>query len=112
MLISKQADVTAVFLHATLEGDKKVFVKVPLGFKQHWSNRKFNVLCLKNTRYGLHQSPHVFCKYLTKKFVNSGLTEGSFDPFLFIGKNTIATCYVDDQIVLARNEKDIVELAI
>ncbi len=57
-LKSKQADVTAAFLHATLEEDEKVYVEMPLGL--HGSNGKFKVLHLKKTLYGLRQSP---CAY-------------------------------------------------
>ncbi len=48
-LKSKQADVTAAFLHATFEEDEKVYVEMPLGFKQHCRNGKYNVLHLKKT---------------------------------------------------------------
>ncbi len=111
-LKSKQADVTAAFLHATLEEDEKVYVEMPLGFKQRSSNRKFKVLCLKKTLYGLCQSPHVFWKYLTEKLDNGGLHQAPFDPCLFIGKKVIAICYINDLIIWARNEKDIAKLAI
>ncbi len=33
-LKSKQGDVTSVFLHATLGRAEKIYVKMPLGFKQ------------------------------------------------------------------------------
>ncbi len=72
-LKSKQADVTVAFLHATLEEDEKVYVEMPLGFKQHGSNGKFKVLCLKKSLYGLHQSPHGFWKHPTKKLGNCSL---------------------------------------
>ena len=49
---------------------------------------------------------------LTETFGNCGLTQAPFDPCLFIGEKVIAICYVDDLIFWARNEKDIVELAI
>ena len=111
-LKSKQADVTAAFLHATLEEDEKVYVEMPLGFKQRGSNGKFKVLRLKKTLYGLRQSPRAFWKYLTEKLGNCGLPQAPFDPCLFIGKKVIAICYVDDLIFWARNEKDIVELAV
>ncbi len=52
-LKSKEPDITAAFLHATLVEDEKVYVEMPLGFKQHGSNGKFKVLCLKKTLYYL-----------------------------------------------------------
>ncbi len=65
-LKSKQANVTAILLHATLGEDVKVYVEMHLGFKQCGSNGKVWVLCLKTTLYGLHQGPCAFWKYLTE----------------------------------------------
>ncbi len=92
--------------------DAKVYVEMPLGFKQHSSNGKFKVLRLKETFYGLRQSPHAFWKYLTEKLDNCGLPQAPFDPCLFIGEEVIAICYINDLVFWARNEKDIVELAV
>ncbi|KAL7460450.1 LOW QUALITY PROTEIN: hypothetical protein ACHAXS_000904 [Conticribra weissflogii] len=39
-LKSKKADFTATFLHDILEEDDKVYVEMPLGFKQQGSNGK------------------------------------------------------------------------
>ncbi len=94
-LKTKQADVTAAFLHATLEEDEKVYVEMPLGFKQCSSNRKIKVLCLKKTLYGLHHSPLACWKY---KLGICGLPQAPFDPCLFIGEKVIAICYIDDLI--------------
>ncbi len=66
-LKSKQADVDAAFLNAILQADEKIYVEMPLDFKQHCSNRKFEALCLKKTPYC--QSPHAVWKYLTKNLV-------------------------------------------
>ncbi len=89
-LKSKQAGVTAAFLHAILGEDEKVYVEMPLGFKQHGSNGKFKVLCFKKTLYGLRQSPDAFQKYLTEKLGNCSLPQAPYDPCLFIGKKIIA----------------------
>ncbi len=111
-LKSKQTDITAAFLHATLGEGKKVNVEIPLGFRQHRSNGKFKVLCLKKSLYDLHQSPFTFWKYPTEKFGNIGLLQDPFDPLLFIGKMVIVIFHVRDLIFWTRNEKDILELAI
>ncbi len=103
-LKSKQADVTAAFLNATLEEDKKVYVEMPSGFKQWGSNGKFKVLCFKKTHYGFHQSLCSFWKLFTEKLSNCGLPQAPFAPCLFIGKKVIAKSYVDDLIFWARNE--------
>ncbi len=81
-------------------------------FKQHSTNGNFEVLCLKKTLYGLHQSPIVFCKYLTKKLCNYGLLQAPFDPCHFISKMINAIYYIDYLIFWARNEQDIDNLAV
>ncbi len=88
-LKSKQVDVTAAFLHATLEESEKVYMEKPLGFKQRGSNGKFKVLCLKKTLYGLFQHPCAFWKFLTKKLGNCGLHQAPFDPCFFTGKRSL-----------------------
>ncbi len=85
---------------------------MPLGFKQHDSNGKFQVLCLEKTFYGLCQSPHAVRKFLNDNLGNCGLPQAPFDPCLFIGKTVIEIRQVDDLIFWARNEKDVVELAV
>ncbi len=87
-------------------------MEIPLGFKQYSSTRKFKVLYLKRALYGLHQRLCAFWKYLTEKLGNCGLPQAPFDPCLFIGKKVIAICYVNNLIYWARNEKDIVYLAV
>ncbi len=89
-LKSRQAGVTAAFLHSTFGEDEKVYVEMPLGFKQCSSNGKYKVLCLKKTLYGLRRSPCAFWKYLTQKLGNCGLPQAPFDPCLFIGEKVIA----------------------
>ncbi len=54
----------------------------------------------------------LFRNILMRNFGNCSLPQASFDPCLFIGKMDIDICYVDDLIFWARNEDDIVELAI
>ncbi len=107
----EQADVIATILNTTLEEDEKVYV-MPLGFKQHGSDRKFKGLCLKKTLDGLCQSHCAFWNYLAEKLGNCGLPQASFDPCLFIGEKVIAICCIHDLIFWARNEKDTVELAV
>ncbi len=91
----KQANVAAAISHATLGEDEKVYVEMPLGFKQHGSNGEFKALHLKKTLYGLCQSPFAFWKYLTEKLGNCGLPQAPFNPCLFFGEKVIAICYVD-----------------
>ncbi len=79
-LKSKQDDVTATCLHATLKQDENVYVEMPLDFKQCGSNGKFKFLFLKNNLCGFHQSPHAFWKYLIEKVGNCGLPKILLTP--------------------------------
>ena len=106
-LKSKQGDVTAAFLHADLEENKEVYVNMPRGFE-----KTGKVLKLRKTLYGLRQSPRAFWKYMVEKMEKCNMPQSSLDPCLFIGKNVICICYVDDLLFWARDEKDIHKLAI
>ena len=90
-LNSKKGDVTAAFLHAELEPEEKVYVKMALGFRQ-----KGKVLCLKKTLHGLRQSPRMFWKYLTNSMKACGMEASGFDPCMFIGERVVAVAFVDD----------------
>ena len=84
-LKSKQGDVTAAFLHADLEEDEKVYVRMPQGFR-----KSGKVLKLKKTLYGLCQSSRAFWKYMVEKMKACGMPQSEFDPCLFVGKKV--TC--------------------
>ncbi len=95
-LKSKQGDVTAEFLHADLEENKEVYVKIP-----HDLEKPGKVLKLKKTLYGLRQSPRAFWKYMVKKMSNCGMPQSKLDPYLFVGEKVIFICYVDDLLFWA-----------
>ena len=105
-LKSKQGDVTAAFLHADLGEDEKVYVRMPMGFRQQGK-----VLKLKKTLYGLWQAPRAFWKYMVEKMEICGLPQSQLDPCLFVGDKVICICYVDDLLFWAKDEKDIRDAA-
>ncbi len=102
-LKSKQGDVTCAFLHADHEPDETVYVAIPLSFNTKSKNGKRQVLKLKKTLYGLHQSPRAFWKYITKKLESCGLKQSKFNPCLFIGPDVMCIVYVDDLIFWSRD---------
>ena len=61
-LNSKQGNITAAFVRANLKEGEEVCVSVPRGFTKKWK-----VLKLKKTLYGLRQFPWAFWKYLVEK---------------------------------------------
>ena len=104
-LKSKQGDVTAAFVHASLEEDERVHVRMPLGFRQQGK-----VLKLKKTLYGLRQSPRSFWKYLTKAMVGCDMEVSKMDPCLFIGERVVAVAFVDDILFWSTDEEYINQL--
>ena len=74
-LKSKQGDVTAAFLHANSAPEEKVFVEIPLGFRE-----KGKILCLKKTLYGLCQSPREFWKHLTQAMASYDMVDSGLIP--------------------------------
>lgn len=105
-LKSKQGDVTAAFLHATLGPDEHIYIEMPLGFQIPGK-----VLKLKKTLYGLRQSPRAFWEYMVERMERCGMKQSKLDPCLFVGEKVIAVCYVDDLIFWARDEADIHNIA-
>ena len=108
---SKQGDITAAFIHAKLEGNENVFVKMPKGFGKYEKHGKRRVIRLKNTLYGLCHSPRDFWKYSTHKSIASGVLQYNLYPYLFIGDKVICIYYTDDLIFWAKDESDIHDLS-
>ncbi len=101
VLCSKQGDITCAFLHAKLGKNETVYIEMPQGFKQYDKQG----MKLKQTLYGLRQSPHIFWLYLTEKLERCGLKQTQLDPCLFIGKRVICIEYVDDLLFWALKEE-------
>ena len=63
----KQGDITAAFIHAKLEENEKLFVKIPKLFEQYDKHGKGRLLRSKKNIYGLFHSPRSCWEYLTQK---------------------------------------------
>ena len=109
-LVSKQGDVECAFLHAHLEPEEKVYIDMPLGFKQYGKGGRAKVLKLKRTLYGLKQSPRAFWKYMVEKLEACDMKQSELDPCLFIGPTVIAVMYVDDMLMWSTNTDHIYAL--
>ena len=66
-LKSKQGDVSADFLHANIGEGKNVYADKPKGFEKDSKTGRKKCLKLKNTLYGLRQSPCEIWQYLKNK---------------------------------------------
>ena len=83
-LKSNQCGITAVFIHAKLEENEKIFVKIPKGFDQYYKRGKRRVLRLNQTQYGICQIPRAFWKYLAQKLIASEMLQYILGTCLFI----------------------------
>ena len=77
---------------------------MPKVFETYDKHGKRRVLRLKNTLYGICQSPRAFWKYLTQKLIASEMLQSNIDPFLFIGDKVIGIVYVDG-LIFWENDK-------
>ena len=104
-LKSAQADITAAFLHATLEKGEDIYVRQPRGFVGDPS------YCykLKRALYGLRQAPRYFFEHLKKRIEVCGAAQSHLDPCLFIGPQVIVITYVDDLLIYSRDSSNIQE---
>ena len=99
-LATKQVDYTQAFVQADL--DDEVYVRMPRGFEKDGY-----VYRLKKSVYGLRQSPLKFFTTLKKGLEARGFKNSILDPCLFISKDVICVCFVDDCLFFARNTEAI-----
>lgn len=102
-LIIRQFDITTAFLYGTLEDD--VYIKPPEGMELESGK----ALKLMKGLYGLKQAPRVWNEEFTKQVEKLGFEATKSDPCLFNHQTRkILLCiYVDDGLVLARQESDL-----
>ena len=93
-LISVQCDITAAIIHGRVT--ETIYVNQPRGFN---CVKGDEVLRLKQTLYGLKQSPRYFFHYLTERLIKQG-----------ISKSLIVIVYVDDILIHGKSDAEIVDL--
>ena len=81
-------------------------------FEQYDKRGNQRVLRLKETIYGLCQSPGSFCKFLTNKLTANVMLQYNPDPCIYIVNKVICIVYADDLIFWARDKSEIRDLAI
>ena len=79
-LNSTQGGVTSNFLHANIREGENFYVVMPKYFEKYLKTGRKKCLKLKNTLYGLCQSPREFWQHLTKKLEACGLKKPEFNP--------------------------------
>ena len=106
-LKSASADVACAFLHSPLDENETVYMECPKGFEQPGK-----CLRLKQSLYGLRQSPRNFFQFLSERMRQCGFEESVHDQCLFVSDKVIAVAYVDDILFWAKDEKDITQAMI
>ena len=102
-------DVTSAFLNGDLE---EVFMKQPEGFEV--KGKEQMVYKLKKSLYGLKQAPRCWNMTLDQQLKKLGFIQSSSDPCLYIsnseGELFIIAVYVDDMLLVTRNQKKMKEV--
>ena len=101
-----QLDITTAFLNGCLE--EEVFMKQPEGFVK---KGKEHLVCkLKQSLYGLKQSPRCWNHTLDAHLKDMGYVQSTNDPCIYTssdGEHTIIGVYVDDFVIAAKNPERI-----
>lgn len=105
-LYLSQFDVKTAFLYGDLE--ETVYMEQPEGFAEN-SNK---VCRLKRSLYGLKQSPRQWNQKFSTFLKDMDLQVSENDGCIFYRKDgsLIVAIYVDDGLILASNEQDIIEV--
>jgi hypothetical protein len=100
--IAHVVDVKGTFLYREFEDGEKIYIKIPLGFKQFYPSN--TVLLLKKTLYGLKQAAMAFNRKLLAATKNIRLTRSMASPCLYYkwekGSLLIMISWIDDNMIL------------
>ena len=104
-----QLDITAAFLNGRLE--EEVFMKQLEGFVEEG---KEHLVCkLKQSLYGLKQSPRCWNYTLDAHLTSMGYVQSTSDPCIYTsseGDTSIIGVYVDDFVIAAKSNEKIEEI--
>ena len=93
-LASRQVDYTNAFVQAKVKSD--MFVELPKGFDPPSENNV--VLRLNKNLYGSRDAPLAWFETLRASLIKRGFKPSDVDPCLFIHKDMLVLCFVDDLI--------------
>ena len=105
-LLTKQVDYTLAFVQAKLDKkDPPIFIEMPRMFE-----KKGHVLRLKQSLYGIQQSPLNFYLHLKKGLEQREFEQSKLDPCLFHNKDVICLIYVGDCLLFSKEQAKIDKL--
>ena len=101
----RSVDFVLAFPQADL--DVPVFMELPAGMEIEDARPGEYVIELKKSLYGLKQSGLNWFEKLKKGLEDRGFQSSQIDPCVFISKNTICLVYVDDCIMISKDNDNI-----
>jgi hypothetical protein len=94
------------FLHGKFKDGEKIYIEIPLGFKEFYDNN--TVLLLKKCLYGLKQAAMVFYGKLLAAATKIGLKRSSADLCLYYkwegGRLVIMISWINDNIIIGPSD--------
>ena len=100
---TRSIDFVLAFLQATL--DVPVYMELPFGFTPNSGSRKGMVLKVIKNLYGLKNASLNWFEMLQKRLQDRGFVGSKIDPCVFIRDNCVILVYVDDCIIISKEEK-------
>ena len=85
-------------------------MELPVGTTSDRGNRADYVIELKRSLYGLKQASLNWFNMLNRGLEKLGYESSNIDPCVFLSKDAIVLTYVDDCLILAKNDKVIQDL--
>ena len=99
---TRSIDFVLAFPQATL--DVPVYMELPYGFTPESGNRKGMVLKVVKNSYGLKNASLNWFEMLQKGLHDRGFSASEVDPCVFIRDNCVILVYVDDCIIISKDE--------
>ena len=100
---TRSTDFVLAFPQATV--DVPVYMKLPCGFTPESGNRRGMVLKVIKNLYGLKNASLNWFEMLQKGLRDRGFKPSAIDPCVFIRDNCVILVYVDDCIIISKDEK-------
>ena len=101
-------DFSNAFAQADIPESQTVYIEPPQGFTSE--NGDDIVLKLNKSLYGQAESPRLWYEKLKKGLEDRGFVMSKVDPCLFISKDIVCICYVDDCLFFAHKQEKLDEL--
>ena len=102
-LENKQIDYTAAFVQAPI--DTEVYIEMPKMFSVQGKVWK-----LRKSIYGLKQSPRNYFLHMKRKLEKLGFAQSNADACLFVSPTVICLLYVDDALLVYKDQASVDDL--